>query len=41
LQEVQGIGVMVLGGVEDGEFDVAQQRIIVPAKAFRQNNLFV
>ena len=29
LQQIQRVGVMVLGGFDDGEFDVAQQRIVV------------
>ena len=28
LQHIQGVGVMVLGGFDDGEFHVAQQRVI-------------
>src|SRR6266545_5504191 len=29
LQQIEGIGVMVLGRFDDGEFDIAQQRIVV------------
>ena len=29
LQQIQGVGVMVLGGFDDAEFDVTQQRIVV------------
>src|SRR5882672_212990 len=29
LEQIQGLGVMVLGGFDDGEFDVTQEFIIV------------
>jgi hypothetical protein len=29
VEQIQGVGIMVLSGFDDGEFDVAQQRIVV------------
>ena len=31
LQQIERVGVMVFGGLEDGEFDIAEQPIIVIA----------
>jgi hypothetical protein len=29
LKQIQGVGVMLLGGFQDGEFDIAKQSIIL------------